>query len=280
MSPLDPVASATAGATVLQVTRSLQRWAARHPSVVDLDLVLPVALTHTFCCPWLRPDELLAGCRTALWVFHVDDVVEKVPLDVPRLLDIAAGAAPDPENPTETVLGELRDELTGRPLFDATGDLWGNTLNCLLTGLMWERDTALALSAGAAEPSVEEYLRHAFTIGSAFVRSSLWLGSEDLGLLPQLDVLSAGMSEAVVAVRLANDLASYERELAEPASLNVLMLQGIDERWVHSEIRKRRARCAEILAPVLQESNAAVGVLRLIDYTTTFYLNTDYRPTE
>lgn len=280
MSLPDPVASATAGATTLQVTRLLQRWAARFPTVVNLDLVLPVALTHTFCCPWLGSRELLVGCRAALWVFHVDDIVEKVPLDLPRLLDIAAGAAPDPGIPTEVVLGELRDELAGRPLFDTMGDLWRDTLNGLLEGLMWERNAALALAAGAPEPSVAEYLKHAVTIGSAFIRSSIWLASESTDLLLQLKVLTAGLSEAVVAIRLANDLATYKRELTEPASLNILMLQDIDEPWVHREIQQCRARCAEILAPVIQENNAAAGVLRLIDYTTTFYLNTDYRPSE
>ncbi len=280
MSLPDPVASATAGATTLQVTRSLQRWAARFPTVVDPDLVLPVALTHTFCCPWLKSRELLVGCRAALWVFHVDDIVEKVPLDIPRLLDIAAGAAPDPGTPTEVVLSDLRDELAGRPLFDTMGDLWMGTLNGLLTGLMWERDAALALAAGAPAPSVTEYLKYAVTIGSAFIRSSIWVASENTDLLPGLKVLTAGLSEAVVAVRLANDLATYERELTEPASLNILMLQDIDEPWVHREIQQRRARCADILAPVIQEKNAAAGVLRLIDYTTTFYLSTDYRPSE
>jgi hypothetical protein len=274
----DPVASAAAGATTVQVTRSLQRWAARFPAVVDPDLVLPVALTHTFCCPWLKARELLAGCRAALWVFHIDDIVEKVPLDMPRLLDIAAGAAPDPGTPTEVVLSELRDELAGQPLFDTVGDLWRATLNGLLKGLMWERNTALTLAAGGPEPSVAEYLRYAVTIGSAFTRSTIWLASENADILPQLEVLTAGLSEAVVAVRLANDLVSYKRELTEPASLNILMLQGIDEPWVHREIQQCRARCAEILAPVIQESNAAAGVLRLIDYTTTFYLSTDYRP--
>ncbi len=280
MSLPDPVASAFAGATTLQVTRLLQRWAARFPTVVDLDLVLPVALTHTFCCPWLTPRELLVGCRAALWVFQVDDIVEKAPLDIPRLLDIAAGAAPDPGTPAEVVLSELRDELAGQPLFDSMGDLWMDTLSGLLNGLMWERNAALNLAAGAPEPSVAEYLKYAVTIGSAFIRPSIWLASEGTDLLPQLGVLTAGLSEAVVAVRLANDLATYKRELTEPASLNILMLQDIDEPWVHREIHQRRARCAEFLAPVIQESNAAAGVLRLVDYTTTFYLNTDYRPSE
>jgi hypothetical protein len=280
MSMPDPVASAAAGATALKVIRSLQRWATRFPTVVNPDLVLPVALTHTFCCPWLKPDELLLGCRTALWSFHVDDLVEKVPLDISRLLDIAASAAPDPGVPTEIVLAELRDELAARPLFETADGLWSSALERLLTALMWERDTALARAAGAPEPSVAEYLEHAFTIGSAFVRPSIWLASESADLFPQLETLTAAMSEAVVAIRLANDLATYERELGEPASLNVLMLQGIDEPWVHREIRERRARCAEILAPVMPESDAASGILRLIDYTTTFYLNTDYRPSE
>jgi hypothetical protein len=255
MSLPDPVASAIAGATTVQVARSVQRWAARFPTVVDPDLVLPVALTHTFCCPWLQPRELLVGCRAALWVFHVDDIVEEASLDIPRLLDVAAGAAPDRGTPTEIVLSELRDELAGQSLFDAMGDLWRDTLNRLLTGLMWERNTALALAAGAPEPSVAEYLKHAVSIGSAFTRSSIWLASENTGLLPQLEVLTAGLSEAVVAVRLANDLATYKRELTEPASLNILMLQDIDEPWVHREIQQRRARCAEILAPVIQENN-------------------------
>ncbi|HEV2636329.1 MAG TPA: hypothetical protein VGX23_14350 [Actinocrinis sp.] len=280
MSMPDPVASAAAGATTLKVARSLQKWAAPIPTVVNLDLVLPVALTHTFCCPWLEPRELLAGCQAALWVFHIDDLVEQAPLDVPRLLDIAAGAAPDPGAPTETVLGELRDELTRKPLFDAMSDLWIGTLDRLLTALMWERDAALALAAGSPAPSVAEYLDYAFTIGSAFIRSTIWLASENTELLPKIEMLTAAMAEAVVAVRLANDLATYKRELGEPASLNILMLKDVDEPWVHGEIRQRRARCTEILAPVIQESNAATGVLRLIDYTTTFYLDTDYRPSE
>jgi len=121
-------------------------------------------------------------------------------------------------------------------LFDTMGDLWRDTLNGLLTGLMWERNTALTLASGAPEPSVAEYLKHAFTIGSAFTRSSIWLTSENTDLLPQLEVLTAGLSEAVVAIR---------------------------------EIQQRRARCAEVLAPVIQEKNAAAGVLRLIGRTAT-----------
>jgi hypothetical protein len=276
----DPVASAIAGATTLQVARLLQRWAARFPTVVDLDLMFPVALTHTFCYPWHTLSELFLGCRVGLWVFHIDDIAEKAPLDIPRLLDIAQGAAPDPGTPTEVVLSELRDELAGRPLFDSMSDLWRDTLSGLLEGMTWERDTALAVVAGAPAPSVAEYLKYAVTIGSGFVRSSIWLASESIDLLPQIEMLTAALSEAVVAVRLANDLATYKRELTEPASLNILMLQDIDEPWVHREIRQRRARCAEILAPVIQETNAAAGVLRLIDYTTTFYLSTDYRPSE
>jgi hypothetical protein len=276
------------GALTMKATRDLVAWVERYPGAFESALALPVAMTNSFATPWLGARGLRLCCRAGMWFFGIDDVTDN-DVDGRRLTEaeaeaipdtyagIAAGRAPDPDDLLGVALAELRDELASRPLFPAMRDLWLQSLRRALDDMVFTRRQAIAIASGAAPPSAEVYLEHYESMGSAWVRLVQWIDTEGPSVLTHLDVLMPALREAILALRLANDIHCYEREQQEAYALNILML-GVSREAALQMMESHARRCEQLLEPLIEASfGPAVGLVRLVHWVLAFYAVTDYR---
>lgn len=265
------------GIRAVALTRALEHWASRYPSTIPY--ALPVAMAHSFAWPWLDVDDLLRGSKATMWIFGSDNMLDTnvmAPNEVEAMLqrqrETAAGASPDPQDECDVMLSEIRTEITGQPLFASMGPMWQEALDRTLTARLFEHVHGAAIAAGARPPSLEEYLDQSGpSFGSDFIHLGRIICTEDLSILPHLDRLTAALKEYRMVGRLSNDLYEYEREMAEPAPLNVLMF-GVNRQWVTEQIALHLDRCEEILEPLIADgSGAALGIVRLAHWVATYY---------
>ncbi|MGI5206430.1 terpene synthase family protein [Spirillospora sp. CA-108201] len=288
--------SGSTAALAADCQRDLQEWAASFPVLFsarpfDARLFSTVALANAFGAPWESADRLRIAVRASLWVFAADWVVDykaETRADVERatreclaLLEPEGTnrlPGPGPESAAaETAaaglarcLSDLQSDLATSPAFGAHRELWGDRLRRYLDAMAREWDWK-----ATGLPDFEQYVANADNFGSSLVNVAHWIFTGDERTFAHLDELwtvSAGVQRVL---RLLNDLATYERDLAW-GDLNSLML-GVDRATVTDRITQIVGECRERLVPLKETCPVeAVYLERQIAYSTGFYGVTDY----
>ena len=125
---------------------------------------------------------------------------------------------------------------------------------------------------------MDEYLDHADSISLWLVNLPRWVAYGGRDLPAHRDVLVSAVDDLSVAVRLANDLATIDRERNEPGQNNILMYDGVSQAWVRQRLTDRLASMWRRLAPLLaDEFLPAVGVVRLSEWAMGSYRGADLR---
>ncbi|MEV6527764.1 hypothetical protein AB0M43_38170 [Longispora sp. NPDC051575] len=223
------------------LVRSNAAWlteAARHraaPGEADRSARVYQTLPATVAAiaPALDRDRLLLAVEYGLWtIARLDDDLDDPAATRPELQSLAArvrgittgSTRPDPRDPFGTELASLWGRLQA---YDTGGvaRLVGSALyEATLAGIA-QAAHSRRVALGDPAPTVENYLRVA---GPAMnYRSFAWtlvLLAGDVAPAPVLSRWSRAMTSASVAVRLANDLASADRDRSE-GRLNVLDLR-------------------------------------------------------
>ncbi len=269
--------------------RDLQDCASEYPGLFSAKpfgatVFSGVALANAFGSPEATAGEIRIAARMALWAFATDWLVdytatsrEEIDAIVRGCEAVGDGATPDPDIPLQGLLASLRDELAGRECWPALRPAWREHLRMYLRANAREWDWKAAHSAGdaAALPSFEEYLANADNFGSSLVNVSHWIhnGSvDDAGAMGRLAEASA---EVQRVLRLLNDLATYERDLAW-GDLNSLML-GLTRDDVGRRIAELVESSEKLIAALSPDLPAeAVYLRRQIGYSVGYYGMTDY----
>jgi hypothetical protein len=230
-----------------QGQRDLQRCAAAYPELFpagpfDPALFSAVCLANAFSAPWLDAARLRAANRAALWAFAVDrrvDVVaasgREVAALVRRCRSVARGGASGDQ--LGALLAAIRDDLTdapGRALMPTWRRELSRMLACMQREWVWAH--------GGPRPTVGEYLDNADNLGLSFVFVSHLVFTGDAGNRSIGRLVAAGKAAQRV-IRLVNDLATVERDLAT-GDLNVLRL-GLTRRAVRGRLRELLAECRD-----------------------------------
>ncbi|WP_446215891.1 terpene synthase family protein [Micromonospora sp. IBHARD004] len=266
--------------------RELQRRTAAQPDLFpsrpfDAALLSSVSLAMAFSAPWCTAEELALTGRAVLWGFAVDWQVDhlatsrsEIDLITKTSLAVADGAAA--EDPLGRFLAELRDDLAATPGFAGLRGLWREELDRTLTAMAREWDWKTAAEAGAGgRPTLTEYLANADNLAATVVNVAHWIHTGTPGTHRQLPRLVAVSDEVQRALRLVNDLATYERDL-EWGDLNAIML--VDDR---AEIERRTAaqidHCRHLLAELAANCPREADYLsRQLGFTSGFYRLTDF----
>ncbi|WP_433605622.1 terpene synthase family protein [Dactylosporangium sp. CA-139114] len=263
--------------------RDLQAVAAAYPELFparpfDPAVFGTVALATAFGAPWCGREQLRIANLTALWVFAVDwriDYLAREAADVDgvveRCLATADGAAPGDDDALARMLAAVRDELAAGPAFAEHRPAWREELRRMLTAMRreWRWKTS------GERPGLEEYLDNADNFGSSWVNVSHWLSgatAEALNALPRLTTAGRLVQRVL---RLANDLATYERDV-QWGDLNALLLGvGRDEVTGRMGALARDAlTAAEALTGACPREAAYLS--RQIGFSTGFYRLTDF----
>jgi len=266
--------------------RDLQAAAAAHHELFpdnpfDPTVFSMVASATAFGAPWCTREQLRIANLTALWVFAVDwriDYLARTPGDVAAVvancLATAEGEEAGGADALYRFLAGIRDELAAAPAFAGHWPAWREELRRMLHAMQreWGWKSQQSVQPG---PSFEEYLDNADNFGSSFVNVSHWLFLGDPTALDHLAELTAVGRTVQRVLRLANDLATYDRDVGW-GDLNALML-GVDRAEVIRHIGKLVRECQEALRPLERTSpQEAAYLIRQIGFSSGFYRVTDF----
>jgi hypothetical protein len=266
-----------------QGQRDLQRLAAARPELFPADPFEPmlfanIALAIAFGAPWCDATQLRAANRTVLWGFALDWLVDHVagsPAEVSRLVDrcraVADGATPQADDPLGGFLVELEAELAGAPAFAQRRALWRDrvvrTVEAMAREWHWKAD--------GTRPTLDEYLDNADNHACTIVNVAHWLRTGDPATLARLDLLVAASDQVQRALRLVNDLGTYERDLRW-GDLNALLLVA-DPAEVHDRLAGLVAEARRQLDPVRADCPTQVAYLeRQLGFSSGFYRLADF----
>nr|WP_255216043.1 terpene synthase family protein [Pseudenhygromyxa sp. WMMC2535] len=217
------------------------------------------------CYRELGAAELARLTQFVLWIFALDDAMDEaerplselgeIAVNIERVLLLREVRPAAGESPLCRSLVELRESLP-ETLDPTLVSEWVRTTNYMVRGMLveayWRKLQAVA-TAKRGLPSFEDYMSAAwYSVGvPPMVKLALAL----LGAESPLEhgVLERAVLHASRAVRLANDLQTYEKELAEGCANAVTILAqrvGVDA---------ARARIAEEIAEELQALEACAS---------------------
>jgi hypothetical protein len=274
--------AALTAALALALLADSRAWVAAQPPQFGRVPVEAMAISGAAVGPWRAPGEVIPCMRMYLWIFAFDDCVETfAPDDAARLDDLLRRCAGvvrggrDDSHWLLTTLSDLQADLAAWPHYPALADLWIEKFDAMLDSMRWGWEVALGRRTD--DVGLQDYLAHADSISACTTVMPRWITYGGDGLLDHLEVLVAALAEYVIANRLANDLASYARELDQPGSDNVLDY-GVSTEWVKAEIA-RRVRAVHWLLDglVAQGFGPAIELVRETEYATTFYTMAEFR---
>lgn len=226
-----------------QLSAPLAAWCAKYPALLRSSRVPQVSLTLSASAPFLSARELLPTGCLFLWLFAMDDLCDEWPTgpeaaplsslwtrfeQAVSLLE-APEDAPAREEPLLQAMRDIRAGLAPLPLFSALRMPLAHTLRDILRGMQLEMEWSRLhrQSPPGPSPSLEEYLEQAacFTTGTLPIYLGVLMATRDAAIVPRLPHFMGLGHEAAVSIRLANDLRSYEKELAEGKLNSLILLQ-------------------------------------------------------
>lgn len=284
-----------------RVAQRLHRWAARYPLIRRVR-VWPLALSVSAAAPFASVEALSSTARLSLWVFTLDDLFDEEHVPQAELMRraeryqaIARGRLPGrPDDSLAVALAEVRDDLARYPLGGPLGPVWAEALCGTIAGMVAEYRWRQRFRAEGDEalPTYAEYLETGlYSIGGP---PHVWAALVTLGdpSTPQhLDHLRAMERLASTCIRLANDLQSYQKEIAE-GKINALVLlsrrlagaghaQGTAYQLAEARVREDIRRGLEELAALQAGARTRTGrpeaaIADIARFVCDFYLHHDY----
>lgn len=276
-------------AVAMDCLRDLGDFAAAYPALFPAKPLGPtvfsgVALAHAFSCPEATVDRIRIATRVTLWAFAADwllDTVAESREEIEAITEgcaaVADGATPDPDVPLQCLLAELREELATAPHWNELYPVWRDQFDRYLSANVREWDWKAAYTAGgeAALPTFDDYLANADNLGATFVNVSHWIHAGAARSAGEMERLAAAGDHAQRALRLLNDLATYERDLSW-GDLNGLML-GLTSGDVTRRLDALVADCGVATDALAAEfPEPAVYLRRQLGYSTGYYGLTDF----
>jgi Terpene synthase family 2, C-terminal metal binding len=250
----------------------------------DPALFSTVALANAFSAPWLTADRLRVANRASLWIFALDwliDYAARSHDDVASItrmcLEVADGAPPPTNDSLTRFLADLVDQLASASAFKTLRPMWRHELQRTLEAMAREWDWKLtrAQNGETTSPSFEEYLANADNSGFCFVYASHWVYTGDVQSGEHIDELTSAARQVQRALRLINDLATYDRDVTW-GDLNALML-GMTVTDLRQLIAELVASCRERLGALRTGQPQLASYLeRQLGFNTGFYAVADY----
>lgn len=286
-----------------QLTADLGPWV-RDWSVINPVRLPTTALTLAAAAPDWDPASLQLLIKMTLWIFSVDDAIDEEQISngvLNRKLSAWRTVLRDPlrshrraSDEHAAILTEIGCSFTESPLFKPLHAHWRRNFERMFTGMLFERETGLRVRAAgpAALPSYSAYLEHAlYSIGVPCFATSACLLRAEPGTLAQWPLFVAMEREAGRALRLANDLRTWQKEAREH-NLNVLMIlqhsytvggmpAHAARTWAQREVARQMALCQARCAAMALWASGQIpdisgALARVVDFSVEFYREHDY----
>jgi len=287
-----------------RASRELHRWAALYPLIRRMR-VWPLSLSVAAAAPFAPVAALVTMARMNLWVFTIDDLFDEEIVPFPELQrrvahykEILSGGRVEPKRERDRLLGalqDIRDDLSTYALFPAFQPFWAEAVSGTMESMLREHEWRLLYRNGDgnyALPSYDTYLNDAlYSIGGPPHIWTALIAIGDASAQQHLDRLREMERTASICIRLANDLQSHQKEVAEGKVNSVIIRQrealaeGLDpdaalffaREAVRDDIRRRLDRCIELK----NTAETATGyperaIADIARFACDFYVHHDY----
>lgn len=296
-----------------QLVTLLNEWTQQYPCIRPSRIPMAAfstALIFGPIDPPISPNDFLTLPKFGLWTFAVDDVTDEriMPLSeavlkVEEWCQIARHGYNDSSIDESDQLSRLILEVTkdlGRfPLFEALLEQWICGFEILLSGILEEYRYGINFSAkgNIALPSLEEYLAHSLgSIGVIVWSYVAFIILGDPETVTNQDPINQALYHSSVAIRLYNDLQSYDREVQE-GNVNSIVIthnalasnsNNSDQQNILAEAKQHvrsladthAKQCFEIVSSIqTQRGNIEKILQRTLAFHADFYTQLDYHTT-
>ncbi|MBX3053488.1 MAG: hypothetical protein KF753_18575 [Caldilineaceae bacterium] len=287
-----------------RASRELHRWAASYPLIRRVR-VWPLSLSVTAAAPFASASALVSMARVSLWVFTIDDLFdeETVPFAelrrrVERYKEIVDGDNGVQRRDRDTLVLALRDileDLATYPLFPALQEEWSSAVHGTLDGMMREHEWRTHYRADRATdqlPDYDTYLENGlYTVGGPPHIWTTLIAINDPTMLDHYTRIKDLAMAASTCIRLANDLRSYDKEIAEFKINSIVILQrqamaaGHNEdaamQWACDIVRQDIQRGLELCKHLQDADKTQTGyperaIADIARFVCDFYVNHDY----
>jgi hypothetical protein len=268
----------------LEILADLRAWAVEYPQVLRAVPMEALAISTATISPWRSAGELRLPARMYVWAYALDDHVEQNVRSLAELDDlfgrcnaIIQDGDQDDGHPLLASLSGWQSALARYPLYQGLAGLWADRFAEALRGERYDWAAGRARDHGEGPSDIEEYLSHAASSNAWITHFPRWVTSGRGDLLDCLTVLDSVLEEIEVAIRLANDLATFRRERIQPGQNNILMYET-SPHWVQGELARHAQAARQLLGPLTADGfPPAVELLRLLDWSISFYDLADFR---
>ena len=215
----------------------LDPWVKEYPTIRPARIPT-AALMTAITLPKMSVINALPMAKIILWVFSIDDLADERIISLEEFNDsieswyqIACGNLLQEANCNNCELSlmllEIRQELSQLPLFEIWCDDWASALRCNMEGMAQEYQHALWYDTKQSYtlPTLDNYL--AFSKYSIFVVAwveTLFITLNDVSISKQVTLIRMAIDQASRAIRLYNDIRSYEKEIEENNINSVLIM--------------------------------------------------------
>jgi hypothetical protein len=206
----------------------LSIWASCYP-IVRCNRAAPVAVLIATVLPRLQPRLSLLVGKLILLIFAIDDVADERIFTYEEFLfssqeweAIARTGFSDHlavnDSDLSGMVAEIRSELALCPLFVELGDLWADQTRLLCKAMAKEYEYGLRYQENKKEtlPPLEEYIEGGiYSVGFPFWGTSVLILLSEPEIMDQLDRIQEVLRTTGAAIRLYNDIRTYEKEVQE-----------------------------------------------------------------
>ena len=290
-------------ATTEVLATMLSDWAQQYRRI-RLTNIPAVALLTSTVAPRMLPVEVLPTMKLSFWIFGVADLADERQLPLAELRGrmerwyaaalhgtIDRGAMERPDELTSMLL-EVRSALARQALFKPLYKRWALEVRRLVEAMIQEYHFGLEYQANGSRtlPCMDSYLLYgAASIGVPLWALSVWMVTHDTSILEQLEPIYLATQHAGAAVRLYNDLISFEKGPCKNAISAVLICQqqarqnALDESLTEARRSVRRLadiygqRCLDLTRQIHTDSGIVEETLRrTVEFHAGFYSAHDY----
>lgn len=297
-----------------RLAEMLKEWTLHYPLLRPARvpmIALSTALAFATVVLPLSPVDYLPLSKLTFWVFGVDDITDERLVTLADIRDKAKEWCALAKNRSSnkqgvynsdqltTLLLEIRDELSKYDLFESLGGHWTSSLQDVLDGIVREYEYGQAYMAQGADalPPLDEYLYY----GQRSSGTLLWsltaviiLG--DPSVLENFESIDVAIQSAGTALRLYNDLKSFDKERQEGNINSVVILyhtlRDKEPDAAEARILAEAKQCVTHLAnfyarkcfELTQHIHTDTGqiekiLVRIVDFHAYFYREYDYQTT-
>lgn len=251
----------------------------------------PAALTNVVQNPSLPLPALRTLTHLTLWIFTVDDFIDQGRWSPQEVLErthsyekIAAGdlSVEEVSDQLGYILSGIMNKLRESPMYERLHVSFLDAFDRMLRGMLWEA------SLHKAHATWDEYMAHAvFSIGVPTYIIATWLVQSDTMNTLHQGTLLRMVRLSATAIRLANDLRTFEKERQE-GNYNalVLLLADVDASSMSWEESYRDAaeRLQSMITKLLMDLERScigsdpysVAIKRVTEFSVALYEHHDF----